>query len=57
MSVSTSPPVTCLNDKWSFVANVGYKQLLGDAKDSPLVRLRGDKDQFIVRPLLFIPGN
>jgi MipA family protein len=35
------------NDKWSFVANVGYKQLLGDAKDSPLVRLRGDKDQFI----------
>jgi outer membrane protein len=35
------------NDKWSFITNVGYKQLLGDAKDSPLVQQRGDKDQFV----------
>ncbi|NNE37090.1 MAG: MipA/OmpV family protein, partial [Gammaproteobacteria bacterium] len=35
------------NDKWSFAGNVGYKQLLGDAKNSPLVQLRGSKNQFV----------
>ncbi len=35
------------NDKWSFVSNIGYKQLLGDAKDSPLVQQRGSKSQFV----------
>lgn len=32
--------------RWSLVAFAGYDRLTGDAGDAPLVRLRGDADQF-----------
>lgn len=31
--------------QWALVGNVGYKRLMGDAADSPLVRLRGNANQ------------
>jgi outer membrane protein len=31
--------------QWALVSNVGYKRLMGDAADSPLVRLRGAANQ------------
>ena len=34
-----------LNDRWSALAVLGYTRLLGSAKDSPLVRLRGSPNQ------------
>jgi MipA family protein len=35
-----------LNPRWALVMDVGYRRLLGKAKDSPLVRLRGSANQF-----------
>jgi outer membrane scaffolding protein for murein synthesis (MipA/OmpV family) len=35
-----------LGPHWTVLGNFGYKRLLGDAADSPLVRLRGSADQF-----------
>ena len=37
-----------LNDSWSIVGNLGYKKLLGDASDSPLVDDEGDENQLFV---------
>jgi outer membrane protein len=31
--------------QWALVSNVGYKRLMGDAADSPLVRMRGSANQ------------
>jgi outer membrane scaffolding protein for murein synthesis (MipA/OmpV family) len=31
--------------QWALVSNVGYKRLMGDAKNSPLVRQRGSANQ------------
>ena len=42
ISVATNYQFT---DRWSFVVTGGYRKLLGDAKDNPLVSLRGDADQ------------
>ncbi len=36
------------NAQWSLVANASYERLLGDAAKSPLVAIRGSKDQFSV---------
>lgn len=35
-----------LGDHWMIAATGGYTRLLGDAKDAPLVRLRGSPDQW-----------
>ncbi|WP_447751733.1 MipA/OmpV family protein [Sphingopyxis fribergensis] len=35
-----------LTDHWMIAATGGYARLLGDAKDAPLVRLRGSPDQW-----------
>ncbi len=35
-----------INNHWAFLANIGYSRLLGDAKNSPLVDVRGSADQF-----------
>ena len=35
-----------ITDHWSIVSNAGYKRLLGDASDSPLVAERGSSNQF-----------
>lgn len=35
-----------LTDHWMIAATGGYTRLLGDAKDAPLVRLRGSPDQW-----------
>ncbi|MCP4343777.1 MAG: MipA/OmpV family protein [Desulfobulbaceae bacterium] len=37
-----------LNDSWSIMGNLGYKRLLGDAKDSPIVDDEGDENQLFV---------
>ena len=37
--------IYALNKHWSVLATLGYRRLLGDAEDSPLVRLRGDSGQ------------
>ena len=34
------------SDDWALVANLGYKKLLADAKNSPVVDLRGSANQF-----------
>lgn len=39
---------TRLSERWALVLNAGYERLLGEAKNNPLVRLRGSPDQFIV---------
>lgn len=36
------------NDKWSLVGNVGYKHLLGDAADSPIVDDEGSEGQLFI---------
>lgn len=38
--------------QWALVANAGYKRLLGDAADSPLVTLRGSANQLAFRTFL-----
>jgi len=38
-----------LSPKWSIGVGGRYQKLLGDAADSPVVDLRGDKDQWIYR--------
>lgn len=38
--------------QWAVVANVGYKRLLGGAADSPLVRLRGSRNQLAFQSFL-----
>lgn len=38
--------------KWVVVATAGYKRLLGDAADSPLVRLRGSSNQLTFQSFL-----
>jgi outer membrane protein len=36
----------CRHDNgWTWIASLGYARLLGDAGDSPLVRVKGDRDQ------------
>ena len=35
-----------LTDNWGLTGQVGYKRLLGDAADSPLVEDRGSANQF-----------
>ncbi len=35
-----------LTENWSLIGRAGYKRLLGDAADSPLVKDRGDANQF-----------
>jgi outer membrane scaffolding protein for murein synthesis (MipA/OmpV family) len=35
-----------LSRHWSIFSDVGYKRMLGDAADSPLVQLRGAVDQW-----------
>ena len=35
-----------ITDHWSIISNLGYKRLLGDASDSPLVTDRGSSNQF-----------
>lgn len=35
-----------LTESWSITGRVGYKRMLGDAADSPLVKARGSEDQF-----------
>ncbi|MGY4395504.1 outer membrane protein [Sphingomonas sp. UYAg733] len=35
-----------LSPRWSIAATGGYTRLINDAKDNPLVRLRGSPDQF-----------
>ena len=35
-----------LTENWSVTGRVGYKRMLGDAADSPLVSDRGSEDQF-----------
>ncbi|WP_430436983.1 MipA/OmpV family protein [Oceanibaculum nanhaiense] len=35
-----------LTENWSVTGRVGYKRMLGDAADSPLVSVRGSEDQF-----------
>lgn len=37
-----------INDRWSIVGNLGYKLLIGDAADSPLVDDVGSESQFFV---------
>jgi outer membrane protein len=37
-----------LNDSWSIMGNLGYKKLVGDASDSPLVDDEGDDNQLFV---------
>jgi outer membrane protein len=37
-----------LNDSWSIMGNLGYKKLIGDASDSPLVDDEGDDNQLFV---------
>jgi outer membrane protein len=42
INVSTNYKLT---DRWSILASGSYKKLTGDAKDSPIVSLRGSSDQ------------
>lgn len=37
-----------LNSNWSIVGNLGYKRLVGDAEDSPIVDDAGSADQFFI---------
>lgn len=36
-----------LNKDWSFIGALGYKRLVGDAKDSPVVDDEGDANQYL----------
>lgn len=36
-----------LSERWMLTSIVGYTRLLGDAKDSPLVKQEGDADQYM----------
>ena len=36
-----------VSDRWNLAANAGYSKLLSDAKDSPIVSVRGDSNQFL----------
>lgn len=36
-----------ISDQWALVANAGYSKLLSDAKNSPIVAVRGSSSQFI----------
>ncbi len=38
---------TRLTERWALVLNAGYERLLGEAKNNPLVRLRGSPDQLV----------
>ncbi len=37
------------NSNWSLVGNLGYKRLVGDAEDSPIVDDAGSADQIFSR--------
>lgn len=43
LSIASRLPV---GEHWSLIGVVGYQRLLGEARDSPLVDLRGDPNQF-----------
>ena len=36
-----------VSEHWALVANAGYSKLLGDAKNSPIVAIRGSSSQFV----------
>ncbi len=36
-----------VSDHWALVGNAGYSKLLGDAKNSPIVAVRGASSQFV----------
>lgn len=35
-----------VSDQWALVGNIGFAKLMGDAKDSPIVSVRGSSSQF-----------
>lgn len=36
-----------VSDQWALVANAGFSKLMGDAKGSPIVAIRGSSSQFV----------